>query len=100
MSADPHHPDRTTEEDHVMTDHDIRTTAQDALERGRTAVERGARHARDAVDELRDSSSFGDAARSAGRRIMRLRDEQPLAFGIGVAVSALALAGLVARAQR
>ncbi|WP_186329496.1 EI24 domain-containing protein [Agrococcus jejuensis] len=100
MSDETQHPDRSTHEEDAMSDQDTRTTAQDVLDRGRAAVERGVRDARDAVDEVRDSSSFGDAARSAGRRIRRLRDEQPLAFGIGVAVSALVLAGLVARAQR
>ncbi|MFC7431578.1 MULTISPECIES: hypothetical protein [unclassified Agrococcus] len=74
--------------------------AEDVLERGRETVERSAREARDAIEEVRDSSSIGDAARSVGRRIRRLRDEQPLAFGIGVAISALVLAGVVARAQR
>ncbi|GAA2171152.1 hypothetical protein GCM10009846_04010 [Agrococcus versicolor] len=77
-----------------------RRTAEDALERGREVVESGTREARAAIEEVRDSPSFGDAARSMGRRIRTLRDEQPLAFGIGVAVTALVLAGLAARAQR
>ena len=55
---------------------------------------------RDAIDEVRGSSSFDDAVRSLGRRIRTLRREQPYVFAAGIAVSAIVLAGLVARAQR
>ncbi|WP_137754747.1 hypothetical protein [Agrococcus sp. SGAir0287] len=82
-----------------MTD-STRRSAEDMLERGRDAVERGARDARDAIDEVRGSSSFDDAVRSIGRRIRTLRREQPYVFAAGIAVSAIVLAGLVARAQR
>ena len=83
-----------------MTDSTPRNAAEDVLERGRAAVERGARDARDAVAEVRDSSSFDDAVRSIGRRVGTLRREQPVVFAVGLAVSAVVLAGLVARAQR
>jgi len=83
-----------------MTDATTRPSADEVLERGRAAVERGAQGARDAIDEVRGSSSFDDAVRSLGRRIRTLRREQPYVFAAGIAVSAIVLAGLVARAQR
>lgn len=83
-----------------MTDASPRPTADEALERGRAAVERGAQGAREVIADVRESSSFDDAVRSIGRRVRTLRREQPVVFAVGLAVSAIVLAGLVARAQR